>query len=98
MEGCWSNCLLASLQGKPFSTVDLPAIENKVEKAYRVQTPKDSQTSGMKSPPLLETQSKYWLSLISSPAAAATPAWEVEEEITADWVVAKRWQLVCRVC
>ena len=55
MKSCWSNCLQASLQGKPFSTVDLSAIENKVDKAYGVQTPKDSQMSGMKFPPLLET-------------------------------------------
>ena len=31
---CWSNCLLASLQGKPILTVDLLTIENKVDKAY----------------------------------------------------------------
>ena len=42
-ETCWSNCLLASFQGKPLLTVDRSTIENKVDKAYGVQTPNDSQ-------------------------------------------------------
>jgi len=50
--------------------VNLSAIENKADKAYGVQTPKDSQMRRMSSPPFLKTlsvvlTSNSHLSLIS---------------------------------
>ena len=48
------------------------------------QTSKVLQSREIKSPPVLLTMSRYWLSLASSSAAAATPALETAEEITAD--------------
>jgi len=50
-------------------------------KANGVQTPKVSTTKGIKSDPTFSTAAKCFSSLATSPAAAATPAHEADEEI-----------------
>ena len=56
-------------------------VRSAAEKAEGVHTPKLSTTNGMKSPPAFSTIARCFASLATSPAAAATPAQEAEEEI-----------------
>ena len=65
----------------PLQVVVRSAIELRTDKAKGVHTQKLSTTSGMKSPPTFSTIARCFTSLATSPAAAATPAQEAEEEM-----------------
>ena len=65
----------------PLRVVVRSVIVLRNNKAKGVHIPKLSTTSAMKSPPALYTIARCFESLATSPAAAATPAQEVEEEI-----------------
>ena len=59
IKNCCNSCCLATLQAKPLLTVDLSATVNRVDNTDGAQTPKDSQTIGIKLPPLLFIISGY---------------------------------------